>query len=164
MSEHAFRVVYSKEPYLPRPAPQKIAKIEFALHGAVEIEKGSEMLVYESKLYKMPERTPHIGSVLDARLGVSSKTALCATCHQSLSECTGHFGHIQLLLPLFHIGYLSYTLKILQVICKTCARVLLVPTDKQEFLRKLRNPRLEPLGRKAIFKKINAKFTNLYSC
>ena len=151
------RIVFSKEPYLPCRPPQKISKIEFVLQSAKEIAKGSEMIVYESKLYKMPERTPHAGSVLDTRLGISSKTGMCTTCHQKLSECTGHFGHIQLMLPLFHIGYLNYTLKILQVICKSCARVLLTPTDKEEFIRQLRNPRLEQLGKKGLFKKIHAK-------
>lgn len=157
MEESTLRVTFSKEPYLPRPAPRKIFKIEFGVQSAAEIEKASEMVVYESKLYKMPERIPQPGSVLDTRLGVSSKTASCSTCQQKLSDCAGHFGHIQLLLPLFHIGYLNHTLKILQTICKECSRVLLTPTDKEIFRRKLQNSKLDIIGKKALFKKLHAK-------
>ena len=32
--------------------------------------------------------------------------------------CEGHFGHIELELPVFHIGYFKATVTILQRICK----------------------------------------------
>ena len=35
-----------------------------------------------------------------------------------MRECMGHFGHIELELPVFHIGYFKATLNILQRICK----------------------------------------------
>lgn len=41
---------------------------------------------------QMPERRPQPNGVLDARLGVSNKRAVCETCGQLLSDCTGHFG------------------------------------------------------------------------
>ena len=33
-------------------------------------------------------------------------------------DCEGHFGHIALELPVFHIGYLKAVTSILQKICK----------------------------------------------
>lgn len=39
---------------------------------------------------------------------------------QPLQLCTGHFGHIRLPLPVFHIGYLRFIQMILQNICKVC--------------------------------------------
>ncbi len=41
---------------------------------------------------------------------------------QPLQLCTGHFGHIRLPLPVFHIGYLRFIQTILQNICKVSAR------------------------------------------
>ena len=29
---------------------------------------------------------------------------MCATCGENMSECPGHFGHIELAVPVFHIG------------------------------------------------------------
>lgn len=63
----------------------------------------------------MPERRPQPNGVLDPRLGVSNKRAICETCGQALADCTGHFGYIRLELPVFHIGYFKNTVQILQV-------------------------------------------------
>lgn len=150
-------IEFSKKVYIPKSPPQKIDKIEFLVPSSIDIAKGSELQIYESKLYRLPERTPHTGGVLDPRLGTSSKGAVCETCQQSLQDCAGHFGYIQLQLPLFHIGYLNYTIKILQTICKNCSRVLLFPSEREEFQKKLRNPRLEESAKKAIFKKIHTR-------
>lgn len=72
-----------------------------------------------------------------------------------MSDCAGHFGYIQLELPVFHGGYFRHTLTILQCICKMCSRVLLSPEDILSYLKKLRNSRLDALQRAGIFKRIN---------
>ena len=46
-------------------------------------------------------------------------------------DCAGHFGYIPLALPVYHIGFLRHTLHLLQAICKTCARILIIPTQSQ---------------------------------
>lgn len=71
----------------------------------------------------MPERRPQPNGVLDPRLGVSNKRAICETCGQALADCTGHFGYIRLELPVFHIGYFKNTVQILQVGRKTISWV-----------------------------------------
>lgn len=50
--------------------------------------------------------------------GVSQKDALCATCNQGLNECVGHFGYLDLALPVYHVGHFRSTIQILQSICK----------------------------------------------
>ena len=54
----------------------------------------------------------------DTMQGTSSKGGKCATCQDSLQNCTGHFGHVRLPLPAFHVGYLRFIMSILQDICK----------------------------------------------
>jgi DNA-directed RNA polymerase beta' subunit len=83
----------------------------------------------------MPERRPHPNGVLDPRLGISNKRSICETCGQGLADCTGHFGHIHLELPVFHIGYFKNTVQILQAICKTCSRVLVSDEERRRTLR-----------------------------
>ena len=63
-------------------------------------------------------RRPVQHGPLDSRLGLSSKTGVCETCGEGLQNCNGHFGHIRLALPAFHIGYLKLVMNILQNICK----------------------------------------------
>ena len=56
---------------------------------------------------------------LDPLMGISSKgDTKCGTCGHNLDACNGHFGHVRLALPAFHIGYLKKTITILQNICK----------------------------------------------
>ena len=55
---------------------------------------------------------------LDPRMGISSKTGLCNTCGEALLLCNGHFGHVKLALPAFHIGYFKMITTILHDICK----------------------------------------------
>jgi len=55
---------------------------------------------------------------LDKRMGVSNKNDWCDTCVERLQECNGHFGHVKLILPVFHVGYFKKIISILQCICK----------------------------------------------
>ena len=50
--------------------------------------------------------------------GTSEKDNNCETCGKPLAECTGHYGYIDLELPVFHVGYFRMTITILQKICK----------------------------------------------
>lgn len=50
--------------------------------------------------------------------GVSQKDATCATCNQGLNECVGHFGYLDLALPVYHVGHFRSTIQILQAVCK----------------------------------------------
>ena len=50
--------------------------------------------------------------------GTSEKDNPCITCEKPLSDCVGHYGFIDLELPVFHIGYFRAVINILQSICK----------------------------------------------
>lgn len=55
---------------------------------------------------------------LDKRMGISGKRENCETCNEPLLTCNGHFGHVKLILPIFHVGYFKKIIQILQCICK----------------------------------------------
>ena len=78
--------------------------------------------------------------------------------------CSGHFGHVRLPLPAFHIGYLRFTITILQEICKDCGRVLLTEPERRAFLADLRRPNIDNLRRTAICKKINEQCRKMRTC
>ena len=102
--------------------------------------------------------------LLDRRLGMSVKKTRCETCGLELADCTGHFGHVRLALPVFHIGYFKYTLSILQCICKTCSRVLLSEDEKRVFFKRLSNPNLDTVQRGSVLKAIYGLCRKVTQC
>ena len=69
-------------------------------------------------------KNPYPGGLYDRRLGVSpyDKTGTCETCGQSEQECPGHFGHINLCLPVLNQFMIKNLEKFLQSICFNCER------------------------------------------
>lgn len=58
--------------------------------------------------------------------GPASKSGTCATCHGSFTACPGHFGYLNLALPVFNVGYFNAILDILKCICKVLNNSILV--------------------------------------
>jgi DNA-directed RNA polymerase III subunit RPC1 len=84
-------------------------------------------------------------------LGISDKMTNCQTCKKKLTDCAGHFGYIQLELPVFHAGYFKHTLTIMQCICKKCSRVLVPPANRAKMLKSMQNPRIDALMRGGLY-------------
>ncbi|TET29495.1 MAG: DNA-directed RNA polymerase subunit A', partial [Candidatus Heimdallarchaeota archaeon] len=57
----------------------------------------------------------------------------CQTCGNLVSNCMGHFGHIELARPVIHVGYSKKVLKVLRSICPECSRLMLTDEEKEEF-------------------------------
>ncbi|KAG5182619.1 RNA polymerase III, largest subunit [Tribonema minus] len=145
-------------------APKRISHIQFGLLAGDEVQKMSEFQLSSTLLFSKQGREPAPGGAMDMRLGVSDKRSICETCKMTQVDCAGHFGFIKLELPCFHIGYFKHTLTILQCICKTCGNVLLDQKTKLDMLRKIRSPRLDALGRAAVFKKVVTKCKKAVKC
>jgi DNA-directed RNA polymerase III subunit RPC1 len=64
----------------------------------------------------------------------------------------------------FHIGYLKTIISTLQCICKSCARILLPEDERKQILRKMRNPRIEVLQRRAVLKKVIDRCKRVRNC
>lgn len=75
-------------------------------------------------------------------------------CRNKLKSCSGHFGHIELGLPVFHIGYFKHILTLLQCICKRCSKILLKEDFRRDMLQKVRKPGLDSLVRARLLKKV----------
>ncbi|KAL1420133.1 hypothetical protein MTO96_024591 [Rhipicephalus appendiculatus] len=66
---------------------------------------------------------------MDPRQGVIDRTSRCQTCAGNMTECPGHFGHIDLAKPVFHCGFLTKTIKILRCVCFYCSKLLVNPNN-----------------------------------
>ncbi|KAH9892352.1 hypothetical protein F4778DRAFT_317731 [Xylariomycetidae sp. FL2044] len=145
--------------------PKKFKQIKFGIQSNQDIVNQGVIEVSDKTMYDIDKgREPTMNGVLDKRLGISSKTALCSTCNLKLADCTGHFGHVRLPLPVFHIGYLKFTITILQEICKDCSRVLLTEAERRAYLKELRRPFIDNMKRTAICKKINEQCRKVKTC
>ena len=49
---------------------------------------------------------------------------MCSTCGESQATCQGHFGHIELAVPVFHIGFITKIKKLLETVCHNCGKIL----------------------------------------
>lgn len=101
-----------------------------------------------------------------------------------MQVCNGHFGHVKLVLPAFHVGYFKRVISILQEICKVistfrpfkfmahayyfvrqdCSKVLLPEAERRTFLRELRRPGIDNLRRMQINKRINERCRKTRNC
>lgn len=74
---------------------------------------------------------PKEGGLMDPRQGVIDRTSRCKTCGGNLSECCGHFGHLELAKPVYHVGFIPKTIKILRCVCFYCSKLLVSPTNQR---------------------------------
>jgi len=70
----------------------------------------SERFVLRTKIFQDEQtKRPREKGLNDPKLGSIDRQFMCATCGENMSECPGHFGHIELAVPVFHIGRLTYS-------------------------------------------------------
>ena len=68
----------------------------------------------------------------DPKLGTIDRMYSCATCKEDIQVCPGHFGHIELATPVFHVGFVVKIKKLLETICHNCGNILADP-DHADF-------------------------------
>ncbi|KAI8446938.1 hypothetical protein BY996DRAFT_4594345 [Phakopsora pachyrhizi] len=69
-------------------------------------------------------REPTVGGLYDPRLGPISWRDVCKTCRLLNSSCPGHFGHIELNVPVFHPFFMRYAYQLLRSTCFYCHHFL----------------------------------------
>jgi len=72
---------------------------------------------------------PVTGGLFDPRMGILDRGRYCSTCENDIELCPGHFGHINLALPVFNINYSQYVIKLLSCICFRCSNLLVDKSD-----------------------------------
>lgn len=70
-----------------------------------------------------------VGGLSDPRLGTIDRNYKCQTCGEGMAECPGHFGHIDLARPVFHVGFLGKVKKLLECVCVHCGKLKADPVS-----------------------------------
>ncbi|PSR95151.1 DNA-directed RNA polymerase III subunit 1 like [Actinidia chinensis var. chinensis] len=155
-------IQFTKEPYIEDVGPRKIKSIRFSMLSESDIYKAAEVQVFKGVYYDMTKK-PIPNGLLDPRMGPPNKFGTCATCHGTFAECPGHYGYLTLALPVYNVGYLNTIVDILKCICKSCSRVLLPEKERVEWLKKMRNQKIEPLKKNEILKRIVKRCNSMAS-
>ena len=91
-------------------------------------------------IYDKDSGLPAEHGLNDPRMGVTTRGIICQTCFGDMKQCPGHFGHIKLTEPVYHIGFVTMVSKVLKCVCFNCSRILLTDA-KLEKISKIKNPR-----------------------
>ncbi|XP_057378837.1 DNA-directed RNA polymerase II subunit RPB1-like [Daphnia carinata] len=106
-----------------------VKRVQFGILSPDEIRR---MSVTEGGI-RYPEiyegGKPKLGGLMDPRQGVIDRSARCQTCAGNMNECPGHFGHIDLAKPVYHIGFIQKTMKILPCVGFYCSKFLVSPNN-----------------------------------
>eukprot|EP00258_Populus_trichocarpa_P001242 XP_002300065.2 DNA-directed RNA polymerase III subunit 1 isoform X1 [Populus trichocarpa] len=162
MQQRAQDIIYTKQPYIEDVGPRRIKSIQFSTMSGSDILKASECQVHLGQYYDANKKAI-VGGLLDTRMGAPNKHGTCQTCGGSFTDCPGHFGYLNLVLPVYNVGYLSTILDILKCICKSCSRVLVDEKLRKSYLKRMRNPRTEPLKKNELMKEIVKKCSSMAS-
>ncbi|MCH2649330.1 MAG: hypothetical protein MKZ57_05880 [Candidatus Poseidoniaceae archaeon] len=104
--------------------PKRIASIRFGLMDPSEIRKMSAVEVKTADTYKDDGHAYRQG-LMDPHMGVIEPGLVCPTDNCKYDESPGHFGHIQLELPVIHIGFVGLIKTALKATCNSCSKILL---------------------------------------
>ena len=103
---------------------------KFGLISPREVRKMSVTTIITADTYD-DDGYPIDMGLMDLRLGVIDPGLKCKTCGSRAGECPGHFGHIELVAPVIHVGFNKTIRKALRSICRNCSRLLL-DTDSEK--------------------------------
>lgn len=117
--------------------PKKIGHMEFGLLSPKEVRGLSATKVITADTYD-DDGFPIEMGLMDPRLGVIEPGLRCKTCGQKVGDCPGHFGHIDLAMPVIHVGFVRVVRDILRSTCRGCGKLLFTERIRQDFDRHLK--------------------------
>jgi len=104
--------------------PKKIGKIDFALMGPKEFRQLSATKVITADTYD-DDGFPIPMGLMDLHMGVIEPGLRCKTSGRKMDEDPGHFGHIDLAMPVIHSGYSKTVKDVLNATHPSSGRIML---------------------------------------
>ncbi len=114
-----------------------VDEISFGLISPQDLRKQSVVEIQTPDTYD-EDGAPITAGLMDGRLGTLEPRQRCKTCGNTAIRCPGHFGHIELAVPIVHIEFTKIIHELLKTTCRSCGRILL----SEETAKKVRS-RLE---------------------
>lgn len=114
--------------------------IRFGILSPDEIRRLSVVEIQTPETYD-EDGAPISGGLMDGRLGTLEPRQRCRTCGNTSLNCPGHFGHIELAVPVIHVEFAKYIHRLLLATCRSCGRILLPDDEIFELRDKLEEER-----------------------
>ena len=113
--------------------PEALSTIKSVVYGilteeqikklaVVKVTKPSSQGNSDKSVQKQDKKNRKRDTPYDPRMGCLENGILCETCKNNNKDCPGHFGYIELPIPVYNKIFIHYILKILQCVCHVCAR------------------------------------------
>ncbi|OVA08877.1 RNA polymerase [Macleaya cordata] len=124
-------------------SPLEVAKVRMVQFGILSPDEIRQMSVVQIEHGETTEKgKPKLGGLSDPRLGTTDRRMKCETCAANMADCPGHFGHLELAKPMFHIGFMKMVLSIMRCVCLNCSKILANEDDlKFKQAQRFRNPK-----------------------
>ncbi len=129
-----------------------IDSITFGILPPDEIRRLSVVEIQTSDTYD-EDGAPIAGGLMDQRLGILEPRQRCHTCGNIAINCPGHYGHIELAVPVVHVEFAKHIYRLLSATCRSCGRVLLTEEEIDGFRKAMEDE-------KRLFGKVNEDTIN----
>ena len=113
-----------------------IDEISFGLISPKDLRKQSVVEIQTPDTYD-EDGAPITTGLMDGRLGTLEPRQRCKTCGNTAIRCPGHFGHIELAVPIVHIEFTKIIFDLLRSTCRNCGRILLSEDSAKKVRQKI---------------------------
>jgi DNA-directed RNA polymerase subunit A' len=113
-----------------------IDEIYFGIFSPQDIRRQSVAEIQTADTYD-EDGAPITSGLMDGRLGTLEPRQRCKTCGNTAIRCPGHFGHIELAVPIIHIEFTKIIHKLLQATCRNCGRILFSESQVKKIKAKI---------------------------
>lgn len=144
---------------------KKIDCLEFSVLSPNEIRKMSAIKVITADTYD-DDGFPITMGLMDQRLSVIEPGLRCKTCGLKVGKdkCPGHFGHIDLAMPVVHVGFVKTIRNSLRSSCRDCGRILLPDKQAAEYRTLIDKNKSEGRDNAYVFKSLIAECVKMDAC
>ncbi len=115
---------------------KEIKKLKFRVFSPEKIRQVAVATIEVPDTYN-EDGLPIKNGLMDLRMGVIDPGLRCKTCGGKIKECKGHFGKIELIRPIVHVGYSKKVYQILAITCRKCGRVMLPDEEIAKYREKV---------------------------
>ena len=100
----------------------RVGGLQFSVMSPEEIRRSSVAEITTQETYEGDN--PKVCGLFDPRMGVLDHGKTCPTDSLDNRLCPGYFGHIELAVPVIHVQFYNYIIKILKCVCWRCSSCL----------------------------------------
>ncbi|ORX40060.1 hypothetical protein BD324DRAFT_254113 [Kockovaella imperatae] len=121
---------------IAHPVSTEVTSLAFSFLTAEEIRSISVTKI-DNPILLDNFNLPTKGGLYDPKLGPMSAKDVCETCHLSYFACPGHFGHIDLPVPLYHPLFMTTVYRLLQSTCLYCHHFKMPEMMVQQYIARI---------------------------